>query len=186
MSPGEYTHFQSARWSYAAPSFCTSEIATPRGFLKGSGKTWPCADCQPWREDLLILQVSPAIAYPYAKGPGAHLCGRCGGVHRRALHQPCTWDHQGGGPVQYQSLSRSGQSSHSSFASAGICNLGGLSCAAHGAFRPPPRMAASRFHSASCRKHSRARMAMEFQACQGPRQCQHIRCCLESDSRSTG
>lgn len=127
--------------------------------FQGIRKTWPSADCQPWREDLPILQVHPAIAYLHAKGPGAHLCGRCGGVHHLALCPFCTWDHQGGGPVQYQSPSRSGRFSHSSFSSAGICNLGGPSCAAHGASRPPPRMAASRFHSASCRKHSRARMA---------------------------
>lgn len=144
-----------------------------RFFFKGSGKTRLSADCQPWREDLPTLQISPAIARPHAMGPGAHLCGgRCGGVPRRALHQLCIWDHQGGGPVQYQSLSRSGQSSHSSFALAGICNLGGLSCAAHGVSQPPPQTAASHFHSASYRKHSRARIPTEPQACQGPRQRQ--------------
>lgn len=184
MSPGEHTRL---KMEGHRPLLLYIRNSYIQKLSRGSGKTWPSADCQPWREDLPTPQISPAIACAHAKGLGAHLCGgRCGGVRRRAPHPLCTWDPQGGGPAQYRSLSHSGRSSRSSFAAAGICNLGGLSCAARGASRPPPRTAASRFHSASCRRHGRARTVTELQACQGPRQHRHTHRCLGSDSGSTG
>lgn len=159
---------------YSAPSSRASEIAISRGFFRGLGKVWPSAH----NEGRPSYTPGQSHYYlPHAKGPRAYLCGRCGGVCRRGLHRLCTWDHQGGGPVPCQSPSRSGQPSHSSSAVAGTCNLGGLSCVGHGASRPPPRKDASRFHSASCREHSRARMSPELQGCQGPRQHQHTHYC---------
>lgn len=103
--------------------------------------------------------TSPAGAGTCCGAPGAHLCGRCGGVGHPGLHRPCTRRCRGGGPARVRSQSRLGPSSRSSCGAAGTCNPGGPSCVGPAAALPPPRRGASHSRSASCRTEGRSGMA---------------------------